>query len=375
MKLHVLSENITRKLPLLLRAVSTKTQLPVLLNFLILTQDGKLVIKSTDLEIGIEVSIPVNIEEEGGATVVARKFYDLISSLPPEKITIETLDSGLIIKTSKTKSTLQIIPAEEFPKLYEETGRRLTGFKNKDLKDCIVPVVFAASSDITRPALSGVYIKQEEDSFLLVATDGYRLSLKRYIGKIVHKKPAEKEWEKPLLVPSRLFKEINTLKGEDEEEVIFYISKNNNQILFKTTDTIIVGRLIEAEYPNYQKIIPSSFQTRVVFDREEVEKAIKIASVFAREASNVVKFEMKDKRIFISANAPSVGENIVEVEADIQGDENQIAYNARYLLDLFANSTSDQLVLEMTESLSPGVFKIPNDDTFLHLIMPIRVQS
>lgn len=375
MKVHVLSENITPKLQLLLRAVSTRAQLPVLLNFLIQTVSGKLLIKSTDLEIGIEVIIPANIEEEGETTVVAKKFYDLITSLPAEKITLQTQDSSLLIQTSKTKSTLQTISADEFPKLYEEKGTHLASFKNKDLKDCIIPVVFAASSDISRPALSGVYLKQQEDMFLLVATDGYRLSLKQYEEKPVQKKKNEQEWEKPLLVPSRLFREINILKNEDKEEVSFYGSKNNNQILFQTQDTVIVGRLIEATYPDYQKIIPANFVTRAVFDRIEMEKAVKIASIFAREASNVVKFEIKEKKIIVSANASSVGENMVEIEADIKGDENQMAFNARYLLDLFANVESEQLALEMNGSLNPGVFKIPDDDTFLHLIMPIRVQS
>ena len=368
MKLHILSENLQKKVSLLQRGVSSKSQLPVLLNFLILAKNGTLILESTDLEIGIRIEIPANIEEEGGVTVVARKFVDLINSLPAGKITIQTNNSLLDVVSTKTKSSFQTVPKEEFPTLYENIGEEFIKMSLENFVKNITPIVFAASFDTSRPALSGVLVEKAEKGILFVATDGYRLSLRIYDEKI-----KDTKFIKPLLVPARLFKELSLIK--DSQDLKIFLSLETNQIVFNVDSTTLVGRLIEAEYPPYQKIIPASFQTRAIFDREEFEKAIKIASVFARDASNVVRLTFGKAMLQVSANAPSVGENVVEMEAVIEGAENQIAFNAKYLLDLLSAISEERIIIEMVGPLSPGVFKLEKDPSFLHLIMPIRLQS
>ncbi|MCL5433155.1 MAG: DNA polymerase III subunit beta, partial [Patescibacteria group bacterium] len=157
--------------------------------------------------------------------------------------------------------------------------------------------------------------------------------------------------------------------------VKLFVSNKNNQILFQEQDLILIGRLIDAEFPNYQKIIPGEFATQVLFDREELLKAVKICSIFARDSANIIKLSFQKEKIVVSANSPSVGQNTVDVEAKLKGEENEIAFNARYLLDLLGNITENDMIFEMTGPLNPGVFKIQGDDTFLHIIMPIRVQN
>lgn len=374
MKIHILSENLQKKLPFINRGISSKSQLPVLLNFLIETKEGKLFINSTDLEIGIQIEIPANIEIEGGTTVLAKTFLELINTLPTGKITIETKDKLLEVSTQKTKSVFQTIPKEEFPSLYEEKGEELARISKASLQKDFAKVIFSASTDTDRPALSGVLIKNNPDleNISIVATDGYRLSIEQL--KQSPKTQNEELLEKPLLIPSRVLKEVLAVKDEGEE-VIMYITRKNNQVLFQSGGTLIVGRLIEAEFPQYEKIIPKESITQFFFDREELQKAVKICSIFAREAANIVKFTLKKDAIIVSANIPSVGENTVEVEGKLVGEENQIAFNARYLLDLFSNLEENEMVLEMTGPLQPGVFKIKGDSSFLHLIMPIRVQE
>lgn len=373
MKIHVLTENLQKKLPFVNKAISTRSQLPILLHFLLETKDGKLQISATDLEIGIVIELPVNIEEEGAVTIPAKTFCELIASLPQGKITLETKENALEVITPKTKSTFQMLPKEDFPKLYEEKGLKIATFKKTALHKDFSKVLFSASTDMGRPALSGIYLKKEEDSFLIVATDGYRLSLKRQQGS--KKENAREDWEeKPLLVPSRVLKELLGVK-EQEEEVSFYISQKNNQILFEQTDMVLVGRLIEAQFPPYEKIIPSDYSTKVFFDREELYKAVKICAIFAREAANIVRFEIEKDKIIVSANGSASGKNTVDVEAKVVGEGGEIAFNVRYLLDLFANVEENNMVFEMTGSLNPGVFKIKDDASFLHLIMPIKVQE
>ncbi len=379
MKLQIPSEHLQKKLPFLNHAVSSKSQLPVLLNILLEASDNKLKLSATDLEIGIEMDIPAEVSEEGGITVSAKVFSELIASLPHEKITLQTKDTTLEVLSKKTKSVFQTIAKDEFPKLYDEKGIEVASLKKETAQADFDKVAFAASADMARPALSGILMKKdipeegEPNGLLLVATDGYRLSLKHQQSELKNT-DSQLLWQKPLLIPARVLKEISLMK-DGGSNISFYISTKNNQVLFIEDSTTLIGRLIEAEFPNYERIIPSEYSTRVVFQKDELQKAVKVCSIFARETANIVKFAVKSNAIIVSANTPSVGENTVEVEAQVQGEENEIAFNARYVLDILSHIDSEEMTFEMTGPLNPGVFKIVNDDSFLHLIMPIRVQS
>jgi len=162
---------------------------------------------------------------------------------------------------------------------------------------------------------------------------------------------------------------------EEEKQISVYISSTNNQIIFEQGGTMLIGRLIEAEFPPFEKIIPSDFSAHIRFDREELQKAVKICSIFARDAANIIKLSFKKDQIVVSSQSPSLGENTVTVDASLKGEENEIAFNARYLQDLFANLDENDMEFEMVGPLNPGVFKIHEDESYLHLIMPIRVQS
>lgn len=378
MKLHILSSHLQKKLGILSRAVSPRSQLPVLLNIALTAKEGKLQLRTTDLEIGIQVTIPASVEEKGEITIPAKTFSELTASFSPdEKISLIFDKTTLIVKTPKTKSILPTINQDEFPKLYEDKGEPVASLSQATLQKDLGRVIFAASVDIARPALSGVLITketEEKDSFLLVATDGYRLSLTLYT-KMKNKLQAGSELtEKQLLVPARIMREVIGLKDE-KGDVVMYISSKNNQALFEQGETILVGRLIDAQFPAYEKIIPKNATTTVQFDKEEMHKAVKICAIFARETANIIKLAIEKDKIVVSANSASVGENSVEVEAKVTGDTNEIAFNARYLLELFAHIEEEDMILEMTGPLSPGVFKVKEDPSFLHLIMPIRVQG
>ncbi len=370
MKISLLSENLQKKLLFVNHAVSSRSQLPILLNFLIEAKKGILSIKATDLEIGININIPAKIEEEGITTIPAKTFSELISIIPSGKITLALKKEGLELIGEKIKTLLQTSSPDDFPELYEDIGEEKIKIK-KELVDKEFPkVVFAASSDAARPALSGVLIREEKGKFLIVATDGYRLSLKKYTLENKEKSidPIS------LLVPSRVIKEL-ILMDKEEEEIKIYSSNQSNQIIFLQNEITLVGRLVEAEFPDYEKIIPTTFSTKIVFDKEDLQKAVKTCYIFAREAANIVRMFIKKDRVIVSSSAPSVGENTVEIDVKTTGEESEIAFNARYLLDLFSNIDDETMSFETTGSFNPGVFKIEKDDSFLHLIMPIRVQG
>jgi len=372
MKVTILAENLQKKLGYLNHAVSSRSDLPILLNILIEAEDGILRISSTDLEIGIQSQIPAEVEETGAITVPAKTFTELINSLSNEKITLLTSDNSLLVQSKRTKSAFQTIQASEFPKLYEEKGDVIAKVKFSELKHDTSMVVFSASTDSARPALSGILIKKEGSGFLFVGTDGYRLSLKHHV--VPGDPDSSGAEEQVLIVPARVMREVLALK-EDGDEMGMYVSKESNQIIFEQGDTLLIGRLIQAEFPNYERIIPSDHNSRTFFDREELLKAVKICSIFAREAANIIQLSLKKDKIIVSSQTPSLGENSVEVEASLTGEENDIAFNARYLLDILSGIPQNDLSFEMTGPLNPGVFKLKEDASFLHLIMPIRVQQ
>ncbi len=364
-----MTNNLQKKLSFLNHGVSQKSQLPILLNILLeTTESNKLKICTTDLEIGIETYLSATIDEPGGITVPAKMFSELINSLPDDTLTIQTTDSMLEVVSKKTKSTFPTTAKEDFPSLYEQKGEKIATLEEARMHDDFGSVVFSASSDTTRPALSGILVRKEAEGFLLVATDGFRLSLKHY------KLPESTTMEDTFIVPARVFKELLAIK-EEKSAIVMYVSSGSNQILFEQGETILIGRLIEAEFPNFEKIIPSDFSVSVAFDREEMQKAVKICSIFARDAANIIKFAFHKDHIIVSSSASAAGENTVKVDATLTGEENEIAFNARYLLDLFSNVQAKEMVFEMTGPLNPGVFKIKDDASFLHLIMPIRVQG
>ncbi len=368
MKITFLSDNLQRKLPFLNHAVSLRGQLPILSNFLLEVKKGKLIISATDLEIGISSTIPVNVEKEGSVTIPAKNFSDLLLNIGSQKITLSLEGDTLKLTGEKIKASFQTTPPDDFPALYEEKGDELISIKKSQIEEFISRVVFAAATDSSRPALSGVLLDKDKNEVLLVATDGYRLSMQRNAFK------TKEELKDPLVIPSRVVREVLSI-NEESDDLSVCVSEKNNQVLFFQGETVLVGRLIEGGFPEYQKIIPADFNTKTEVNKDELLNAIKICSVFARETANIIKLTIEKEKLIVSANSPQVGEDSVEVSAKTIGEENEIAFNAKYVLDLLTSLDKDDLVFEMTGPLNPGVFKIKEDNSFLHLIMPIRVQA
>lgn len=366
----LITDNLKIGISFVHHAVSSRSPLPILTNFLIEAEKGKLTISATDLEIGIQVVIPAKIESEGRVAVPAKTFLDLINSIDEEKIELEEKEKKLHLRTKRTKTSFPTQQASEFPSLFESKGEIKTEMKAKEFEEALSIVVFAAAQDTTRPALSGILIKSEARGTNMVATDGYRLSLKNSKSA----EGAKGHGGLDLLISARVIKEVLGA-GKNNDNIKIYSAEANNQVIFEFGDTIVVGRLIEAEYPDYQKIIPEEKTTSVSFDRTQALSAVRSSSVIAREAANIIKMTIGKKDITFSASATSAGENEVVIDAKLDGEENEIAFNARYLQDLFSSLEEDNLVFEMTGPLNPGVFKIEKDKSFLHLIMPIRVQD
>lgn len=366
MRATVLTDNLREGIGFVNHAVSMRSQLPILLNFLIQAKKGGLRFSATDLEIGITVDIPAKIEEEGETTVSAKTFFDLVSSIPYEKTTLFLKDTTLHLSSEKIESSFSTTPSSEFPKLFEEKGEKI-GEISKENLSLLGKVVFAASDDMTsRPALSGILFSENTRGLDVVAADGYRLSLLSGFSM------AGKNGREKLLLPARIIRELLSLKNIPESIDVF-VSPQGGQVVFDGKDFILVGRLIEENFPDYEKIIPDDFSTFAVFDKEEALSAVKVCSVFAREAANIIRIVVSKGKVVFSSDASSVGSNSVEVEAKMEGEENEIAFNSHYLTDALSSMKEGPVRFEMTGPLSSGVFREEGNKNFLHIVMPIRV--
>lgn len=373
MQVVCLQENLQKSLTLVSRVVSQKIQLPVLSNVLIKAHKGSFSLWATDLELGIRVETAAKIEADGEITIPAKLFYELVSALPPEKIEIKTEGTTLNLKTKNQKSTITGIPATEFPIFDKKNGDRVIRIDKEALRRAIKIVSFAAALDDNRPVLNGVLFRGEKGQYSFVATDGYRLSFQKIEGVV------EGREELTLIIPSRVLREVNFLldKGSeaDSKMVDIFLTPKENQIKFAVGENILIGRLIEGEFPDYEKIIPRSATTIVLIDREELLGCAKITSIFARDSANIIKLVIKKAGISVFASASQVGENQSFVSAQVSGDDNEIAFNSRFLLELLTSLDEKEIVFEMTGPLNPGVFKVKNSESYLHLIMPIRIQE
>jgi len=377
MKFTCLQENLEKALSLINRTAIFKSQLPITTNvFLKATKEG-IEIVGTDLENTTRVVLLGKIEKEGGILLPIRTFIETVNALPKENVTIEVAELAATITSGRYKVKINGISEAEFPQLPKAPDKKK--MEVGELLSYSKIITFAASSDESRGTLTGILVISSGKDTMLVATDGYRLSLKKIKGER-DKGEGESEEEK-IIIPSRVFAEVAKIAGErgkseeGKEEVSLVIKETNNQVVFAFKDVEIHSRLIEGEFPAYGKIIPQSFETRAVFDREEFTKAVKLSSIFARDSANIVKVKIGKESMILSANATQVGENTCEVEAAIEGDENEIAFNSRFLLEFLAAIDSKEIAFEMTGPLNPGVFKIPGDDSYFHIIMPVRVQG
>ena len=375
MKVTVLQESLAHGLSIVSRAVSPRSTLPVLSNVLIASDDGRLRLSATNLELGITCWIGAKIEEEGSTTVPARTFVDLVGTLPQEQVSLNlaTATQTLNVRCGSSNTDIKCIDAQEFPPLPAPEMEGAILLNVADFKDMISQVVLAASVDEARPVLMGVLVTVEKDAITMAAADGFRLSVRKGTLSQPALQPVT------AIIPARALGELARVASDGNEVISMVMPKGRGQVVFRMKEVEVVSQLIDGTFPDYQQIIPRSYKSRTILSTPALLKACKQAEIFAREGSNVARLDIKSAgdlepgAVEISAQSEETGSNETIVAATIDGVGLLIAFNVKYLREVLEVIKSPNVVLETSASNAPGVIRPVGDDNFLHVIMPMHL--
>ena len=393
MRLSVLQENLAKGLSIVGRAVSSRSTLPVLGNILLSTDDNRLKLAATNLEVGVSCWLGAQIEDDGAVTLPARLLTDWVNSMQPDRIDMEMVvrQMSMNLKCGRSESNIKGIDASEFPLIPTADGENALGLPAVTLRKIIDQVAFAAADakDTSRPSLTGVLAKFEGDRLTLAATDGYRLSVRRTLL------PAAAPADISIIIPARSLAEVSRISGEADPDrpVEITVAAARNQILFRLFgkgegekgafhQVDLVSQLIDAKFPDYTAIMPKSHSTRTVLDTAAFTRALKVASLFARDASDRVVFAITPGsdtvpgQITLKATSAEAGDNVSDLDALVEGVPIEVAFNVRYMIEVLSVIDTPQVVLETTRSDRPGVFRPVGSgpEEFAHVIMPMQLQ-
>ncbi len=340
---------------------STTTVQGVLLN----NKGGELEIRATNLTAYYNTIIKNQEKQKTEALIEPKKIGEFLSLLPPGKITINLEEKQITITKDKTQGSFPLWEAKDFPLPPEMNGEKEQKIKTDWLIKNLPLVLFSTSPDETRPALTGVNFLTQEEELVLVSTDGFRLSLV---------KTKNNQKFSPMLVPADFLNEVFRFIKE-EKELGLTLSDKEKTIRLSIGDNQFYSRLIEGEFPPYEKVLPAEKKTTIIADREELLKNVKIISVFARDFSNIVICEFKKDGIYLTPKVDGGEKSSAYQEAEVEGEQQKVAFNFKFLIDFLGHVTAKKIAIELLRPDAPVVFKSEGNKEFLHIIMPVRIQS
>jgi DNA polymerase III subunit beta len=376
MKITCLQENLARGLGIVGRAVAVRSTLPITSNVLIATEHGRVKLAATNLDIALSCWIGGEIAEEGAITIPARLLTDFVNSLPPDRIEMTLAPRSRQVKLvcARNEATIGGMDADDFPPIPTVEDGDTLELDAKTLREAISQVVFSAATDDSRPVLTGIDLVVEGDRLTMAAADGFRLAVRHLQLKT---KVAERQ---EVIVPAKALSELNRLLQDQEEPVSMTFNANKTQVLFRLKDVELVAQLIQGTFPDYSRLIPKEWGSRAVVEVRDFLQETKIASIFARDGSGIVRITFQGGedgtpgRMTVAARAEEIGDNQGELDATVEGEPSKIAFNGRYLQDVLQVLDGGRVALETTGPSQPGVIRPLDDDSYVHVVMPMFVQ-
>lgn len=367
MKLSCNQEKFNKSLNIVNKIIGGRGTLPILNNVLLSTDKGRLKLASTDLEIGITTWIGAKIDIEGSITIPAKVLTDFVGTNNDEIIGLELKESTLELTSKKYTAHIKGIEASEFPLIPEIKSKKLLSLPIKTMQEAIRKTLFACAVDETRPVLNGILFKTNGDVLKLAATDSYRLA------EATLKLEAKADRDVSVIIPSRTMSELVRILSVATKSVDVYLEEN--QILFVLDDTQVISRLIEGNFPDYGQIIPKEHNSHFESMVQEFSNVVKMASFFARESANNIKLDFSAKSLAVSAVSPQLGDNVSTIDVESDGEDLNIAFNAKFVLDILNVVDEEKLVVEANGKLQPTIIKPKKNKNFLYVVMPLRVEE
>ncbi len=365
MELSVTQENFARALSAVGRVASTKTQLPILSNILLRTDGNRLLIAATNLEIATTQYIGAKIAKPGSITVPAKLISEFVSSLPKETIELRVVGENIHITCGKYHSIINGVIADDFPELptINEYSSITYSLNVEEFKQAVSQTIITASSDSTRPVLTGVYWHSHDGWVYLAATDGYRLSERRLV---------ETKSEVAAIIPTQTLQEVLRTVMEDTEtiDVLF----DESQVRFRINEAEVISRLVDGNFPDYRQLIPAQSDITATLNKQEFSRVVKVSGLFARESGGSVTVTVDEdgKSVSLHSIASEFGENTSELDAEVTGS-GQVTLNSRYLAEALTVLDAETLTFSFSGKLSPCILKSTAKDTnYYHVIMPLK---
>lgn len=345
------------------RAVSNRNTLPILSNVLLETEDDRLKLTATDLDTAIRYVVPATVFENGAVAVPAGILTDVISKLPDAPVSLEMQDGKVEVRSGKSDYNILSLPAEDFPVVPEVKEGVEISVHQATLKEMLRLTTFAASKEETRSILMGVLFEVRGNSLTLVATDTHRLAWK--------KTQISTEAASPVtaIVPARPLIELERMLGANES---VHIRFGASQVQFETESATLVSRVLDGQFPNYEKVIPKNTERKVTFNRNEFLSAVRRVFIVAKQNSEKAIIETKGDLLQMTAESQDIGRAYEEVPITMDGTDLRIAFNARYLMDVLGLIDSENVTLELTGALNPGILRAEGDEDFLYVVMPMQ---
>jgi DNA polymerase-3 subunit beta len=372
-KLTCKQQDLSRGLSVVGHAVSSRSTLPILSNILLTTDNGRLKLSATNLEIGINCWIDAQILEEGSTTTPAKLLTDLINSLPQSQLELTSGDDyTLNIKGMRSSANINGMDPSEYPLIPSAEGGELpVSIDAALLKEVINEVAFAAAEDDSRPVLTGVQVEIGNEKATFASADAFRLAIR------VIDLPGHEQAHDNILIPARTLEELARILP-NEGIVQMIVTPNRSQVLFHSDQIDLVSRLIEGTYPNVRAIIPKGYTTRAVVETREFAAAVKSVAPFARDSSNITRIKLSNEEdqeqgsMTLEATAESVGNNVSTINATIDGPEQQIIFNVKYLSDILSVVGTPEVAVELSSDSRPGVIRPVSQADYTYVIMPMK---
>lgn len=374
MKASVMQQQLAHGLSIVSRAVSPRSTLPVLANVLIATDEGRLRLSATNLELGISCWIPARVGEEGAITVPARTFVDLVSALPSDTVSLDlnTRTQTLNVRCGSSVTDIKGIDAQEFPPIPVPELEEGVDIRVGDFKEMIQQVAFCASTDDSRPVLQGVLVTLNKEEMSMAATDGFRISMRKAMLSNPLNRPIS------VIIPARAMTELARVASDPEQTLTMNIPAGRGQVIFHIKDAELVSQLIEGNFPDFKAIIPTKFKTHTVVTTSGFLKACRQAEIIAREGNNIIRLNVMPRQeamgeIELSAQSEETGSSEIKVDASVDGPGLLIAFNVRYLREVLDVIKTPNIVLSTNANNNPAVIKPMGDDNYQHVIMPMHL--